>query len=238
MTTITNAQVITVLKHLAAGRQPDFAAQVTHLPPRVVEDIAEKHGWPDPEAVRKGIFDLTRTEQVTPTPSPTHIAPSASTTAPRADLSVARHAPAPPVTEPEKPRTATSSASELIHMAAESHLARTRGLGKKIGGLLADLSQRLNDEEAEHVARLAAEQEKAKNAKRIAELEAELAKLKGRKAPVRNTSNVGGSYELHCTCDHDECGREFTTLQGLNMHRKRAHDLTALRATDLPKNAA
>lgn len=200
-TTVTIAQTITVLKHLAAGRQPDFAAQVTHLPQRVVEDIAEKYGWPDPDAVRKGIFDLTRTEQDTPaappsTPAPRPAAPVAQ---PRPDLSVATTARsgahhAPPAEQ--RPRDAAASTAELLHMATESHKASTRNLGTKISGLLADLTQRLNDEETERLARIAAKREAQQKAKRIAELKAELAQLTGKTAKAkeasRGTSSTAG----------------------------------------------
>lgn len=226
--TLTTAQTITILKHLAAGRQPDFVAQVTHQPQNVIEHVAERYNWPDQEALRKAIFDLSRNEQLTPSSAPTHMAPAATTSAPRPDLSVARTAPAPAPAAVERPRTVSSSAAELLHMASESHLARTRNLGKKISGLLADLSQRLNDEEAEHLARVAAEQEKAKNAKRIAELEAELAKLKGRKPKTPKAADPDKPKRTniapkgHYPCD--TCDRVLDTPQGKAAHQRRAHE--------------
>lgn len=235
MTTIevTNAQVITVLKHLANGRQPDFAATVTHLPQSAVERIAEDHGWPDMDKVRAGIFELTKAELDTPkaaTASPPAVARPAAPTPPagRPDLSIAQKAPTPPAATPDRPRTANSSAAELLHMATESDHARTRNLGTKISGLLADLSQRLNDEEAERLARAAAKAEETKRARRIAELEAELAQLKGKKAPAPRAATASGEKrtnvlprgEFPCT----RCDRVLDTTQGRAAHERRAHD--------------
>jgi hypothetical protein len=232
-TDITNAQVLTVLKHLANGRQPDFVAQVTHLPQSLVERIAEDHDWPDMDRIRKGIFNLTQAELATPqaaAASPAAARPAAATppAAPqqRPDLSIAHKPPTPqPAPAPEEPRTASSSAAELLHMATESTHARTRNLGTKISSLLADLSQRLNDEEAEHVARLAAKAEQDKKAKRIAELEAELAHLKGKKPAPTAKATGGRTYTLvkgDFPCAH--CDRVLDTAQGRAAHQRRAHE--------------
>lgn len=182
-TSITNAQKITVLKHLAGGRDTRFAATVTHLPQADVDAIADEYGWPDLDKVRWAIDELTAAGSVIPsrvdrTPAP---APEPRPTpAARHNLSVARR-PAPTATPtPEPVRTVTPSANELIVAASRSTRKRTQALGVKVAGLLGDLAKALREEEeAETAAREAAEA-KVRNAKRIAELEAELAKLKGK----------------------------------------------------------
>jgi len=214
----TNAQVLTVLKHLANGRQPDFAAQVTNLTQSVVERIAEDAGWPDPDAVRKAIFNLTWTELTSPAPAARPAAPVAS---PRPDLSVAQ---APRVAESAQVK-ADDGTAVLLRQASESAHARTRNLGTKISGLLADLTQRLDDEAAERRQRQEAEREKAKNAQRIAELEAELARLKGKGPKATKPAGEKRTNTLpkgEYPCDH--CDRVLDTPQGKAAHQRRAHE--------------
>lgn len=243
----TIEQKITVLKHLANGRDTDWVSTVTKLPQDVVEELADDAGWPDPERLVSAIEALTKStsaipERVDHSVRPT-IAPGSaptSTTAPRPDLSVARHTPAPtPPVVNTKPRIGTSTA-ELLHLASESSKAGTRNLGKRISGLLADLTQRIHDETEEREAREAAAAEKAKNARRIAELEAELARLKGKPAPRQSDTSDGTkrSYTLtkgEFPCDHDGCDRVLDTAQGKAAHQRRAHegfDPRTSRATD------
>jgi hypothetical protein len=171
-----------VLRFLAVDNATlQATADEMAIPYQTVFDIASGYGYPEVDRMLRAIDHLqTVADGHNDIPTP-------KGSAPRPDLSVARQ-PAPPALAPPPvaPRVASTSASvtELLHQAFESDHTRTRNLGTKISGLLADLTARLHDETAERQAKTAAAAEKAKNAKRIAELEAELARLKGKPAPA------------------------------------------------------
>lgn len=181
-TTITREQNITVLKHLANGRDTDWVATVTKLPQDTVEQLADDAGWPNTDKLVASIENLTRAANAVPERIDHTVTPGGAPTSTTA----------PPVNT--RPNVGTSTA-ELLHLAAESHKAGTRTLGKRISGLLADLTQRIHDETAERQAREAAAAEKARNAKRIAELKAELARLQGKPAPTRPAATAASSTQ-------------------------------------------
>src|SRR5690349_1280504 len=112
-TTITAEQELTVLKHLANGRDVDWVATVTKIPQAVVERFADEAGWPDPDRLVTAIEDLTRDTNTIPERNRPTVTPGSaptSTTTPRPELSVARHAPAPtPPPVNTRPRVGTST---------------------------------------------------------------------------------------------------------------------------------
>lgn len=231
-TAVTNAQKITVLKHLVNDRDPGFVATVTRLPQDQVDAIADEYGWPDLDKVRWAIDELNRADVVDfgarPTPVQVHRSPQAAAT-PQA----ARPAAAPPSQRPVTPtaprvndnerRPVSTSANELIVAASRSPKKRTQALGVRVAGLLGDLSRILREEEEQEEAAREAAELREKNAKRIAELEAELARLKGTKVPKapaeRRTNQITrGVYPC------DTCDRVLDTPQGKAAHQRRAHE--------------
>lgn len=232
----TTEQHITVLKHLANGRDSDWVATVTKLPQAVVERFADEAGWPDPDRLVSAIEALSRSTSAIPERVNHSINTSATVKprpAPRPDLSVARQAPAAPQPAPAvEHREPTMSAGELIVAASRSPKKRTQALGVKVAALLGDLTRILRDEEQQTEAARKAAAEDAKRKARIEQLEQELAALKGQKPRERHTSNIGGATHGDYPCREQNCDRTFTTLQGINLHRRRAHGLGAMRATD------
>ena len=97
---------------------------------------------------------------------------------------------------------ATTSRDDLLHAARKSDNKRIKALAAKIATLTTQLERALKDDEADQERR-----------DRIAELEAELRKLKGQKPRKASTGDHGCS----------ECGRSFATVQALRLHERRAH---------------
>lgn len=107
-------------------------------------------------------------------------------------------------TQPDQQASRTDA---ILSEASDSTHVRTRNLAAKIRSLLADLTARLADESAEAV-----------RAERIAELEAEIRRLKSGGTAKAAVPVVAGTHEC------DECDRSFPSGQGLSMHRRRAHE--------------
>lgn len=117
------------------------------------------------------------------------------------------------VADPPPPATR----DQLLKNAAASPRKSTRNLGERIKTQLDKLAKTLL-EEKRAAERAAAEAEADKERReRIAEIEAELRKLKGKPAKRTYTRQTG-----HYPCD--QCDRVFDTPQGLRLHERRAHE--------------
>lgn len=115
--------------------------------------------------------------------------------------------PPPPVTR-----------DQLLKNAAASSRKSTRQLGDRIKAQLDRLAKVLVEEKRAAEAKAAqAEADKERLAK-IAELEAELAKLKGKRP--RKTASTQPAAHHRC----DECDRSFGTVQALRLHERRTHE--------------
>lgn len=190
MTTIeiTSQLKITMLKLLVAGHDIDYAARATQIPRDRVLDIVSGHGYPDHDRMRWAIDILIQNGDRIPVRPVANGHRPGVLLAPPQSAQSAVHRPAPADVRTSA-RPVHTSTAELLHQAAESEHSRTRGLGTKISGLLADLTARLADEQEAREAKAVAEREAAKTAARIAELEAELAKLKGKRSkPAKRPS--------------------------------------------------
>jgi hypothetical protein len=188
VTAITPALKVSMLKHLVAGRDLDFVATVTKLSRQHVLDVVAAHGYPEKDKMDWAIDmiiagdskvserPLVDVRKATPLANPiTHRVPSPPAQAGFAVIAASTVQPVSP----------TYSALE---QAAKSTFARTRTLGAKIANLLDDLEERLQDERAAVAARVKADKVAAQVKTRIAELEAEIAKLKGKPATKKSTS--------------------------------------------------
>ncbi|HEY8881970.1 MAG TPA: hypothetical protein VIM47_01075 [Dermatophilaceae bacterium] len=239
---ITAATKVTMLKQLVAGKDLEFVATTTRVPRDTVLDIVSNHGYPDHDRMGWAIDMLIQGGDSIPVrPADNHrgtpLDPAAVQAIARANAQSNGQRPNPrapgyALTPPAPTgRPAHTSVSELLHQAGESDLARTRNLGAKISALLADLTERLVDEQEAHEAKVAAEKAAAAVAARIAVLQAEIAKLKRR--PVRTTMVAGPGRSktlprnahpgVH-PCAVVGCARTFDTAQGAALHQRRAHE--------------
>ena len=229
-TVITPQLKVTMLKHLVAGKNLDFVADVTGLSRDTVLDIVSAHGYPKINSMKWSIDCLIKDADKIPVREVDYrprvlldepAAPTHESIRVRNDrLSVATVAHVPPAT------------ADLLHQAEQSPFIRTQNIGTKISALLADLTARLNDEQQQVEAKASADREAARIASRIATLQAEIDKLKRKPAKTAtgqklSTTGQKPSYtqqygEFACTTP--ACERVFTTIQGAVTHRRRAHE--------------
>jgi len=230
--TITPQLKVTMLKHLVAGKDLDFVAQVTRVPRDDVLDIVSAHGYPDHDRMAWAVDVLIQGGDKIPVlPTATHrgAAPlDETTTNIRSAQSTVQHRPnGYAVTPPTPTRPVHTAIAELLHQASESPFIRTQNIGAKISALLADLTTRLNDEQAAVEAKVQADRESARIASRIATLQAEIDKLKRKPAKKPSAAKSARSYTRNPgehSCPLDTCNRTFNTTQGVALHRRRAHE--------------
>jgi hypothetical protein len=128
-----------------------------------------------------------------------------------------------PETRPPGPRPAVpaptgtiATAAGLLVNAQQSHSKRTRSLGERIGALLQELTERLNEEESSSAAR-----------REVAELEAKLAaaKAKLRGEPTTQSGpRTGRGYNItYGQFPCPDCDKISTTAQGRASHRRISH---------------
>jgi len=228
---ITPQLKVSMLKHLVGGKNLDFVAQVTRVPRDEVLAIVSAHGYPKINQMKWAIDILIKTVGKIPTsPVSTH---RGAVVLDEIDV------PVTPVMRPEVQRsgfaitpptieTVLAPAASVLHQAGESPFIRTQNLGLKIHYLLATLTSRLADEQAARDAKVKADREAAAVATRIAQLEAEIAKLKRKTPKVTKTTGVSKATRPVLTgefsCGVDSCARAFDTAQGVALHRRRTHE--------------
>lgn len=235
--TLTPQQKVVMLKHLVAGKNLDFVADVTGIPRDTVLDVVSKHGYPDRDRMGWAIDILVKDAHHLPErpadhrtgvllderrPAPTH-------------ESLTRRAGSLAITPPALPaRPVHTSVAEILHQAGESPWIRTQNLGAKISTLLADLTARLVDEQEAREAKTRADREAAAITARIAALQAEIDKLK--RKPAKTATGIVSTHresparrpytQKHgeFACTDPTCDRVFDTPQGAVTHRRRAHE--------------
>jgi hypothetical protein len=189
MTTIaiTPQLKVTMLKHLVAGHDLDFVATATRVPRDTVLDIVSAHGYPKINQMKWSIDILIKTggkipeshlrtgTPLDPVDPAARVGNSATGVNDSSGFAVVAAAPVLATSHP-------THTGELLSRAAQSPFMRTQNLGAKISALLTDLTARLDDEQEAREAKVKADKEHAAVAARIAQLEAEIAKLK-RKTP-------------------------------------------------------
>jgi len=219
---ITPQLKVTMLKHLVAGKDLDFVAQVTRVPRDDVLDIVSAHGYPDVDKMAWAVDILTKTVGKIPTGQLSAGTPlDASIPSTRPTSRPNPFAVTPAATIAHIPPTIV----EILSQAARSPFIRTQNIGTKISALLADLTARLNDEQAAVEAKASADREAARIASRIATLQAEIDKLKRKPAKTTGVSHatrpvITGEH----SCTTTGCDRTFPTIQGAVTHRRRAHE--------------
>lgn len=185
---VPDVDKLTILKLLADGRSPAFAATATNYPTSRVRQLATAHGFPDLDKVAWAVdvvaADINRVElervtdpgpaprrataQLAPAPpsgNPAPTAPPAATPAPTpAQAPAAKDTAASELAEQPQDDDvagpATDSVPGLIARGSKSARARTKRLAAKAAELVAALESALQAEEAER--RAAAEAARAK----------------------------------------------------------------------------
>lgn len=191
-TALAGSDRLTIVKHLAAGKDPDFVAAATGHTRETVLQVGASHGHPDrdklawaadilakktdeiPTAEHTTAADVTR--PTTPQARPTPARPRATQPpAPRPAPVTATAAPTPPVQPAAGPADA---AQALIATGRKSTRAATRALADKAAKALDRLAKEVHAEEQrkKEAARRAAEEAKVRS--EVALLEAELAAKK------------------------------------------------------------
>lgn len=194
-----------IVRHLLAGALtlPEVAHRVG-LSYQQVLDVANVHGYPDEGRMTKAAemlqdgLENTVPPPVAPTPSP-----------PRRK----EH----PMSEPtqEQDELTLSDIIVIIGEGKRSSSKRTVTLADRVAKDAEDLLERVTAERVE-----------AKNAARIAELQAEIDRLRG------------VSARKWVTCKVVNCGQPVANLQGLNLHRTRSHGLPNLTQAEFEKEQA
>jgi hypothetical protein len=230
---ITPQLKVSMLKHLVAGKDLDFVAQVTRVPRDTVLDIVSAHGYPDVDKMSWAVDILIKTVGKIPE---SHLRTGTPLDPPAPAARVNNHATGvngsagfaviAPATG--QPTTHPTHTGELLSRAAQSPFMRTQNLGAKISALLTDLTARLDDEEEARNAKVKADREAAAVATRIAQLQAEIDKLKRKTPKVAKTTGVSKATKPVLTgefsCTMDSCDRRFDTSQGVALHQRRAHE--------------
>jgi len=229
---ITPQLKVSMLKHLVAGKDLDFVATVTRVPRDTVLDIVSAHGYPDVDKMDWAVDILMKTVGKIPTsPVLSHrgaavldeidvpVTPVMRSGVQRSGFAVI----APTTGQP-----APTPTDNLLRGAELSPFIRTQNIGKKILALLVELEHRIADEQEARDAKVKADREAAAVATRIAQLEAEIAKLKRKTPKVAKTTGVSKATKPVLTgefsCSMDSCDRRFDTSQGVALHQRRAHE--------------
>lgn len=167
--TLTHNDRLTIVKLLAAGRDPDFVATATDHERETVLNVGASHGYPDTEKLGWAADILAKQTDEIPAAKHTRptdlIARRTPTPAPR---------PAPAAAPAERP----DEAHALIATGKKSTRARTRTLAERAEKALAVLAAELDDEQKAKRAAAAKTAQEARVRSEVARLEAELAALK------------------------------------------------------------
>ncbi|HEY1179350.1 MAG TPA: hypothetical protein VGF17_24610 [Phytomonospora sp.] len=195
---ITTAQRITVIKHSLNGRDDDFIATATGLSSGAVNHVLAAAGSPNQDQMRRLLERLEEAGVKRAASPATHTSPRLGPVTP-----------APPVARPATAPT-TDTIANLLAAAHQHDMPAIRKAAEKIDTLLTVLRTDIK-----------ADREDAARRKEIAELEARLAELKGKKKPSKRTASnlVRGEFP----CDIDGCDATFDTKQGVTMHNTRKH---------------
>lgn len=193
---------LTVLKLLAGGRDPDFAAAATGTNADDVVTLGEEYGWPDPERLRWSVDELARQARVAEREAIARPATPAQRSAPAATV---RRLPVRPPAQPPAPAAVTPPKRQVSDPAGVEQLleradaltgrgtARARQLAHHLRSTISKLSAELDQvaarkrqaaAKAEAEARAAAEraaarekaaQERREAREKVERLRAELA---------------------------------------------------------------
>jgi hypothetical protein len=230
--TITRQTHVAMLKHLVAGKDLEFVAAATRVPRDTVLDIVSRHGYPAVDKMAWAIDILIKEQDKLPERAPTNPRsvvfldeiPARPTARVGNSATRVNGSSGFALIQPATGQPATNATDEPLLLASRSVQARTRNLGKKISALLIDLDARLAVEKEAREATVKADKAAAVVAARIAELEAELAQLKGKPKTTGKSKATRPVITGEYSCTHPDCGRVFDKSQGVALHQRRAHE--------------
>jgi len=197
---ITDETRLTMLKHLASGKDLDTVATIVGKPRPLVLDVVSKHGYPN--SLAKGIellaakIDKERNEIPPGRSLPTSTAGAASTSTPAAP----RPATTSPssVTNPDaRPVGAPDEIRVLLNTGKNHTSKRIQKAADRVFDAIGHLRDLLAEDQEKNAARRAEEAQKAAARAEIQRLEKALAdakaKLRGGSKPVATTLDVDNS---------------------------------------------
>lgn len=216
-TEITDELRLSMLKHLASGKDLDTVATITGKPRPLVLDVVSKHGYPD--RLDKGIdlliakIEKGRTAEI-PEGSPPRVLRPVTTSPSSITSPDAR-----PVGPPDEIRV-------LLNTAKGHPAKRINNAADRAFDALDRLRTLLREDAEKHAAKRAAEAAKTAARAEVERLEAALreakAKLRGSPGEItaptttRNTAPKG-DYP----CRNDGCDKHHDTPQGRSLHERR-----------------
>jgi hypothetical protein len=172
------ATKIAILKHLSAGRDLDFAAQVTRVTVEQARQVATAHGHPDPEKMQWAVEHLQA--EIDDASDLTN-KPATDIPAPRAPRAAAA-----PKAAAAKP---ADDIRDLIIFAKNHPAKRIQAAGKKLLDDIDKLRRLLAEDQEKNAARRQADAEKAAVRAEVERLQAQLAEAKAKLKTNRSASS-------------------------------------------------
>lgn len=221
-TDITPEQRLTIVKHLAGGKDLDITATIMRLDRSTVLDIGSHHGYPSTEFLHRavGLLEHKIARDNAPTQHPN-----------AAVIEHEQRATRRPAVDASTPAAAGlhhHDDIEVLFRAAKLHSSkRIQAAGSKAHAAVERLRELIRADEQKNAQRRREEAARAAAAAEVERLEAQLraAKAKlhgGRTSKVAKSVSkpAGGEH----ACRHTGCGRTFATSQARAMHQRRAHE--------------
>jgi len=184
MTTVTITPVLrlTIVKHLANGRDLDFVASVVGISRPHVLEIASKHGYPKIDSLQRAVTLLEEkidrdAKDLPPSAYPAERAPRLATQAPSTSTaSTASITPAAALTQQPGP----DGVEALLNTAKAHPAKRIQAAADKALDAIAKLRTLVAEDEERHAERRKAEAEKAVARAEVERLEKQLAAAKAK----------------------------------------------------------
>lgn len=217
-TTLTPAQRLTVVKHLANGRSLDTVATICKIPRETVLDIGSHHGYPSTAKLTWAVEILAK-----------KIDEQASTLPERApDRAPQPQVARPPVAATQQPEALTrpDEIRILLNTAKAHPTKRIQNAANKVFDDLDKLRALIAEDQEKHAERRKAEQAKAAARAEVERLEAQLreakAKLRGKVAAPKSSVTTPPTDQPaeQYPCSNDGCDRVFDSPQGRSMHER------------------
>lgn len=218
MTAFTPTQKLTILKHLAGGKNVDLVATIMHCKPADIIEAAKGHGYPDVEKLKWAADILEKKLEDDDQPTASTLPAGAPRAASVPNLPA--HGTLPPVSRPDEIRI-------LINTAKAHPSKRIQAAGDRLIDQVNKLRALIVEDQEKHAARRQAEAEKAAARAEVERLEKQLAaakaKLRGpaKPKPVGKTETKANTAPRgEYPCRNEGCDEVITTPQGRGLHER------------------